>query len=143
MTNISYSKKRFLGILCVVVVLAAAVLVVKKKFFGKLPNIVLIVMDTTRRDHLSCYGYERNTTPNLSKLAKSSRVYYKAYSNSGWTAPAHTSLFTGLFPIAHKVTQENPVTSSDLTTLAEILSDVGYKTVGLVGNCYVGRALQY
>jgi len=98
------------------------------------PNVVIIVMDTVRQDHLSCYGYKRDTTPNLNRLKKSSRVYYNAYSTSCWTCSAHASLFTGLFPIAHKTTQENLWMSKRLKTLAEVLSTEGYETVGIVEN---------
>jgi arylsulfatase A-like enzyme len=98
------------------------------------PNIVVIVMDTVRWDHLPCYGYDRNTAPNLTALIKSSRIYTNAYSVSSWTAPAHASLFTGLYPPSHRTTQQYWRMGDDLTTVAEILSEHGYRTIGLVGN---------
>ncbi len=66
------------------------------------PNVIIIVMDTVRQDHLSIYGHKRDTSPRLRQLVKSSN----AYSTSGWTPPAYASLFTGLYPNAHKTTQE-------------------------------------
>lgn len=99
-----------------------------------LPNVIIIVMDTVCRDHLSCYGYKKNTSPYLNKLTKSSRVYYNAYSTSGWTASSHASLFTGLFPIAHKTTQENWSMNEQQVTLAEVLSEHGYQTYGISEN---------
>lgn len=98
------------------------------------PNLVLIVMDTVRRDHLSCYGYERDTTPFLEELAATSIVYESAHSTSGWTSPAHASLFTGLFPVAHRTTQEYWVLGDQWTTLAERLADAGFETTGIVEN---------
>jgi len=98
------------------------------------PNVVLIVMDTVRRDHLSCYGYPRNTSPRLDQLVKDSRLYSNAYTPGGWTIPAHASIFTGLHTISHGASQENVVLDTDLTTLAEILSENGYSTVGIIGN---------
>jgi len=98
------------------------------------PNIVVIVMDTVRQDHLSCYGYERETTPFLTELGAQSTVYDSAHSTSGWTSPAHASLFTGLFPIAHQTTQENWSLSQQRVTLAETLSAAGYETVGIAEN---------
>ena len=65
------------------------------------PNIILITMDTTRVDRLSCYGYGRPTTPNLDVLAKDSVVYSRAYAPSSWTLPSHASLFTGKFTTSH------------------------------------------
>ncbi len=101
---------------------------------GLKPNVMIIVMDTVRQDHLSIYGHKRDTTPRLRQLVKSSRTYYNAYSTSGWTPPAHASLFTGLYPIAHKTTQENWAMSNQLTTLAEIFSAQGYETIGIAEN---------
>ena len=75
--------------------------------------------------------YERPTTPNLDELATKSRTYLNAYSTSGWTPPAHASLFTGLYSITHETTQERPVLQLGLTTMAEILTDNG--------SCYVSR----
>ncbi len=66
-----------------------------------LPNIVLITLDTTRRDRLGLYGYPLPTSPNLDRLAKDALVYTQAYSTSSWTMPAHASLFTGKFPSSH------------------------------------------
>ena len=71
------------------------------------PNIVLIIMDATRRDHLSCYGYRRNTTPNIDIIAYESTLFQNAFSNAPWTVPSHASLFTGLFPSEHKTQNDN------------------------------------
>lgn len=101
------------------------------------PNVLLIVLDTTRPDRLSLYGYERSTTPNLEKLAAESTVYTQAYSTSSWTPPSHASLFTGLLPCFHGVTQESspiPALPSKFLTLAEALWESGYRTSGLIGN---------
>lgn len=100
----------------------------------KKPNIVVIIMDTVRYDHLSCYGYERETTPNLTKLCKESRLYLNAYSTSGWTPPSHASLFTGLYPAAHGTTQENNILPMDVTTMAEALLEKGYDTYAISEN---------
>ncbi|MFH1689168.1 MAG: sulfatase [Candidatus Eisenbacteria bacterium] len=97
-------------------------------------NIVVIVMDTARQDRLSCYGYERETSPRLTRLAESATVYLNAYSTSSWTAPGHASLFTGLHSVSHGVTQENWNMSEDLITFAEVLAERGYRTVGVVEN---------
>jgi arylsulfatase A-like enzyme len=107
------------------------------------PNVVLIVMDTARRDRLSCYGYDRETSPRLSELAESAATYTNAYSTSSWTAPGHASLFTGLFPAAHGATQEDWDLDEHLTTMAEALSARGYRTVGIVENPMLSSDLGY
>ena len=116
------------------------------------PNILLITLDTTRADHLGCYGYPRATSPNLDRLAEDSIVYTNAIAVSSWTMPTHASLFTGKLPSAHgaEYDQEGPLQLSEgiagpwghyrarpiaenETTLAQILSDAGYDTGGVAG----------
>ena len=104
------------------------------------PSLVLIVLDTTRPDRLSLYGYPRETSPALDALAQESTVYDQAYSTSAWTPPAHASLMTGLYPHTHRVTQSSWHLPQDQVTLAERLSEIGYQTIGIVGNPMVGRA---
>jgi len=100
-------------------------------------------MDTVRKDHLSCYGYKKETTPNLNELIEDSRIYYNAYSTSCWTSPAHASLFTGLHTAAHKTSQEYWVMNDQLTTLAEVLSSDGYETIGIVENPMLGKPYNF
>ena len=64
-------------------------------------NVILISMDCCRADHLSCYGYHRNTTPNIDKLAKESALFKKCFSQSTYTLPSHTTMLTSLYPSAH------------------------------------------
>jgi len=98
------------------------------------PNVVMIVMDTVRADHLSLYGYSRDTTPFLEKLSQKSVVFENAFSASPWTLPSHASLFTGLLPSEHNCTYENMGLSAQFPTLAERLKDLGYFTVGWSNN---------
>ncbi len=65
-------------------------------FVGERPNIIIIGMDTLRADHLGCYGYKRNITPNIDAFAKESMLYTNTMSQSNWTLPAFASLLTGL-----------------------------------------------
>ncbi len=108
--------------------------------FAERPDIVLVVMDTVRRDHLSLYGYPRDTSPALRALAAESRVFDGARSVSSWTAPAHASLFTGLYPVAHRTTQESWHLPETAHTLAERLSAAGYTTLGIVENVVLREA---
>lgn len=97
------------------------------------PNILLISVDTLRTDHLSSYGYKRDTSPALSQLASEGVLFEDAYSHSSWTLPAHASLLTGLDPLAHGVmTREDRIQSYHLT-LAERLAQYGYSTAAWVG----------
>ena len=67
------------------------------------PDVVVIMLDTLRPDHLGFYGYEKNTSPFLDELSQSFTVFDSAYSTSTWTAPACASLFTGHYPPAHGI----------------------------------------
>lgn len=95
-------------------------------------NIVLISLDTLRPDHLSFYGYERETSPNLSRLAEEGLVFKEAYSTSSWTLPAHASVFTGLYPWQHGLTKPEFRLRDDVPTIAEDLSSSGYECVAFV-----------
>jgi len=67
----------------------------------KTPSVVVIVMDTVRADHLSLYGYEHPTSPELEKLAARAHVFRRAIANSNWSLPSHATLLTGLLPHQH------------------------------------------
>ena len=66
-------------------------------------NIILIVIDTLRADHLGCYGYFRDTSPNIDAFAEQAVFFEQAYAPMATTLPSHTSLFTGLYPLEHGV----------------------------------------
>lgn len=62
-------------------------------------NVVLITIDTLRADHLSCYGYERQTSPFIDSVAGKGMLFSNAYAPSSWTAPSMVSLFTSVYPV--------------------------------------------
>ena len=126
--------------------------------FGGRPNVVLITLDTTRADHLGCYGYERATSPNLDRLAEASIVYTHMIATSSWTLPAHATLFTGKFTSSHgaRYDPEGPLVLSDAIegpwsiyrarglgeegrTLAQVLQEAGYATGAVVGGPWMKR----
>ena len=98
------------------------------------PNLLLIVLDTLRADHLSCYGYPRKTSPRIDAFAKRASLYRKAMATASWTLPTHASLFTGLFPFEHGAhtykgppgARFRPLHESHIT-LAEILQKEGFE----------------
>ncbi|MFO8006711.1 MAG: sulfatase [Candidatus Brocadiia bacterium] len=98
------------------------------------PNIVLVVLDTVRADHLSCYGYHRPTTPHIDRFAAGARLYRHAVSPASWTAPSHASFFTGLPVSAHGCHQYHEFLDGEFDVLAEQLHEAGYQTVGLSSN---------
>lgn len=104
------------------------------------PNVVVVVIDTVRADHLSAYGYKRQTTPWIAEFARQTVRFTRAYSVSSWTLPAHASLFTGLYPSTHGATQEHLRLDAGFPTLAEVLRDDGYTTAAFSGNPWVASA---
>ena len=97
------------------------------------PNILLFTLDTTRADMLGSYGSSM-ATPNIDTLAREGIVFTRAYTVTPLTIPAHSSLFTGMFPPRHGV-QDNGdfFLGPDARTLAETMSDAGYQTMAAVG----------
>ncbi len=97
------------------------------------PNIILLTLDTTRADHLGCYGHASAATPHLDRLAREGVRFADARTPIPITLPSHTSLLTGTYPITNGVHQHtDPFTRSDIPTLAEILKQHGYQTAAFV-----------
>jgi len=98
------------------------------------PNLLLITMDTTRADHLGCYGDARAETPNLDRLAKEGALFTHAIAVAPLTLPSHVSILTGLYPPRHGVRDNADfVLPASETTLAEHLAAQGYVSGASVG----------
>lgn len=102
------------------------------------PDIVFLVLDTQRRDRLSCYGYPRPTSPHIDAFAEEGTLFHHAIAPAQWTVPSHASMFTGLYPSAHGVLQSYSVLPHEIPTLAERLGASGYYTAGFCNNPLVG-----
>lgn len=113
------------------------------------PDVFLISLDTTRADHLSLHGYERDTSPKLKEFAKDALVFTQARSTAGWTLPGHASMLTGLYPSKHgahlaggwlggqSIDGRRNVAyplAADKTTVTELLRDRGYNAGAFVAN---------
>jgi arylsulfatase A-like enzyme len=99
------------------------------------PNVLVIVLDTVRADHVSLYGYPRPTTPNLQRLAGRGIRFDRARAAAPWTLASHASMFTGQWPHELAVEWMSPL-RGDVPTLAEHLGSLGYATAGFVGNTF-------
>ena len=98
------------------------------------PNVLLITIDTLRRDHVSAYGYNHQTTPAIDAFIKSSTVFTKGYSSAPLTVPSITSLMTSTYFSQHQVANNASAFDKTLPTLAEVLRNNGYSTAAFVGN---------
>ena len=92
-------------------------------------HVLFIVIDTLRADHLSCYGYWRETSPNIDSLAKRGVKFTRAISQSSWTAPSMVTLMTG-----QRLSGPRLDIPEDRPTLAELFKDAGYRTGAWVAN---------
>jgi hypothetical protein len=107
-------------------------------------NVILVSIDTLRPDHLGCYGYARNTSPNIDKFAKDSIFFLNATAQSNWTLTSHMSLFASLFPFETGYTKgrgghQNVRFSDKVKLLPEYLKENGYKTGAITGGGYVSE----
>ena len=110
-------------------------------------NVILVSIDSLRADHLRCYGYERETSPNIDRIAAQAAVFQNAFSQSAWTLPSHASMLTGLLPSEHGLIfydneglggkKEFGVLDEDVTTLAEILKSRGYACLSYNGGAWI------
>ncbi len=99
------------------------------------PNIVLIIIDTLRADHLGCYGYDRETSPVLDSLAEEGVLFSRCQAQAPWTLPAHATIWTGLTVVSHQARRSGTDTHGvdiSLPSIATILKGEGYVTLGFV-----------
>ena len=98
-------------------------------------NVLLVTFDTTRADHLGCYGHERARTPVADGLAAEGVLFEEAMAPVPITLPSHSSLMTGKVPLAHGVRDNGLfVLGEEQETLAEILRQAGYRTAAAIGS---------
>lgn len=130
---------------------------------GPRPDILLVLLDTLRPDHLELYGRDRTTAPFLAQLGARGTVFERAHSTSGWTPPSTASALTGLYPERHGVLHgldtdketarkvaagevallEVPTLPPGQPTLAELLSAAGYRTFGVATNVHINTLVGY
>ena len=98
------------------------------------PNIVLVVIDTLRADHLSHYGYDRPTARGLDDFAATASLFTDCTSPAPWTVPSVASIMTGLHPARHRLHRLGFALPEDLVTVAEVLRDGGWQTAAISFN---------
>jgi len=101
-------------------------------------NVLFVLIDTLRAEHLGCYGYQRDTSPVLDRLASTGVRFGRHLSQSSWTKASMASLWTGLYPLHTGITRFDQVLPPQANMPAEILKEAGFQTVGLYRNGWVG-----
>ena len=90
-------------------------------------NVILICIDTLAAKHLGCYGWWRNTSPNIDKFAKDAILFDNAYANNNATHPSFTTILTGRHPLSHEIIahQGKKTLSRNIPLISEILKENG------------------
>ena len=111
------------------------------------PNIILILIDALRKDHLGCYGYQKNTSPNIDLFAEEAFKFEDTISTCSWTSPSIASLFTSLYVSSHGLLTHSQKTTDildlNLVTLAEVLKENGYTASAFVANRWIREEFNY
>lgn len=133
----------FIAVAGALVAVLACRLYLVHRFRSRTPSILLISVDTLRRDHVSAYGYARPTTPHLDRLAAEGALFTDAVSASNWTLPAHMSVLTGLSPAAHGVEDDADRLLPAVLSLGQVMKRSGRATGAFVSHVYLDPVYGY
>jgi arylsulfatase A-like enzyme len=107
------------------------------------PNILVILLDATRPDHLSLYGYSRETDPRIRAFARQGMVFTRMYAQAASTTPSVATLFSSLYPAVHRANDATDFLSRSVPRLPEVLHAAGYRTFGISANANVSPTFGY
>jgi len=139
-------KFRGLVLLALVVVVGAASFALWRYSQMQHKNVLVLMFDTTRADHLGVYGYQRDTSPTIDRFARENVRYAYTVTAAPWTPPSVASMFTGAYPATHGWMPPNLRDQAkrmavkldpQLETLAEIFKTNGYATIGVSPNPWI------
>ncbi|GGM66063.1 arylsulfatase A-like enzyme [Halarchaeum rubridurum] len=103
-------------------------------------NVLLVTVDSLRADHVGCYGYDRETTPNIDALAESASLYENAFAHACSTRPSFPAIFTSAYPLMYGGYER---LSENRTLVSEVFDDAGYRTGGIHSNAYLNPEFGY
>ncbi len=108
------------------------------------PNVVLIIIDTLRADKLGCYGFQKKTSPEIDNMAEQGVLFERTISQCSWTRPSIGSMLTSLYPRSIGIYKERwDALHERYLTLAEILNENGYFTIGLTANPFINSVFNF
>ncbi|MBI2487160.1 MAG: sulfatase [Deltaproteobacteria bacterium] len=138
-----YNLRILVTIICLVVGLNAARYLYFRLLESDRPNVILISIDTLRADHLSSYGYNRETSPNIDHFAEDGVLFKNTFAQSSWTLPSHMSILTGLYSSSHGVIVDRTKLANEHVTIAEVLQNAGYETAAITDGGYLSPRYGY
>ena len=130
------------GIAALIISLIVFIAPFKKTGIPKPKNIIFLLFDAMRPDHLGTYGYARHTSPAMDAIAKDGILFERAYSQASWTLPSVASIFTSTYTDFHSTENMTSRLPKNLVTLAEYVLKSGYQTCGASNNFLVSRNRQ-
>jgi arylsulfatase A-like enzyme len=126
----------------VVAIAAATVLV--WSLLRQPPNVVLIIIDTLRQDKLDAYGFPEETSPEIGRMAEQGVRFDRVIAQSSWTRPSIGSMLTAHYPRTLGIYKEkDEVLPDDFVTLAEVLTEAGYTTIGATANANINTSFNF
>jgi arylsulfatase A-like enzyme len=138
-------KKKFISIFIILIAVISIGFHSLKYENQKKPNVILIIVDSLRADHLGCYGYGRDITPHIDKLSQEGVLFLNAFSQAGYTLASIPSILTSKFPLSHGVfygMYKHKLSNKEFT-LAKILKKKGYFTVGFQDGLFPSRTCNF
>jgi arylsulfatase A-like enzyme len=148
------ARRQLFGLSAAALLAAGGAGAYRRKQSSERPNIVIYLADTLRADHVGCYGYRLNTTPNIDRLAHRSLIFNRCYATAPWTKPSVASLLTGVLPAVHQAVLTTfdvpslttaPVQNlrDSFRTFPELLADHGYHSSVFQTNPHLQRELGF
>ena len=117
---------------------------IEEENLKKIKNVILIIACSLRADHLSCYGYERETSPNIDELAKEGILFKNCFAQAPYTVHSVASIMTSKYPRKlFGINKFNNVLPGQADTIAEIFKEEGFYTAGFIANPWVGKRFNY
>jgi arylsulfatase A-like enzyme len=117
----------------------------------KTPNVIILLIDTLRKDHMGVYGYTRDTTPNIDLFSEKALTFQNAVSQCSWTSPSIATLFSSLYPSVHGLVaygkKDHEVQADflnhEIATFPEMLKEKGYRTGAFAASRWICKRLQF
>ena len=138
-----YAREPGLILISLLFLLNLGIIVDRTVNTPKGPNVLFIIVDALRADHVSCYGYSRNTTPSIDGLSSHSILFKNAISAAPWTTPSIGSMFTSQYPAVLGFRGEPVVIDEAFLTITEIFKENNYATKGIVSHTFVSSSLGF
>jgi arylsulfatase A-like enzyme len=138
----AYLKRMLWVLACLIVLLGVYFTFV---YFQSSPgtNCILISIDALRPDHLGCYGYHRDTSPNIDRLAAGGTMWQRAFSTCPGSTAGHASMLTGLFTLSHGAYSNGVRLPDEAVTAAEVFKQNGYSTAAFTRNWFISPAIGF